>query len=98
MPPGSIFFKLLLPLLEFGCEREGIDLSKVVLTHHNLKNLGKRVMPLGGENPTLNPSDEQGSGKVREKERVPLDVIIEKVHDLFDSELTDQDQLVYGRP
>jgi type I restriction enzyme, R subunit len=30
----AIFFKLLLPLLEFDREREGIDLSKVVLTHH----------------------------------------------------------------
>ena len=40
------FSKRLLPLLEFGREREGIDLSKVVLTHHNLKNLGKRAMPL----------------------------------------------------
>ncbi len=43
----SIFYKRLLPLLEFGREREGIDLSKVVLTHHNLKNQGKRPMPLG---------------------------------------------------
>jgi type I restriction enzyme R subunit len=30
-----IFFKRLLPLLEFGREREGIDLSKLILTHHN---------------------------------------------------------------
>ena len=30
----AIFFKRLLPLLDFGREREGIDLSKVVLTHH----------------------------------------------------------------
>ncbi len=29
-----IFYRRLLPLLEFGREREGIDLSKVVLTHH----------------------------------------------------------------
>ena len=40
---ASIFYKRLLPLLEFGREREDIDLSKVVLTHHNLKNKGKRV-------------------------------------------------------
>jgi type I restriction enzyme R subunit len=31
-----IFYRRLLPLLEFGHEREGIDLSKVILTHHNL--------------------------------------------------------------
>ncbi|MEI6193544.1 MAG: hypothetical protein WCS42_04350 [Verrucomicrobiota bacterium] len=30
----AIFFKRLLPLLDFGRESEGIDLSKVVLTHH----------------------------------------------------------------
>jgi len=91
----SIFFKLLIPLLEFGREREGIDLSKVMLTHHNLKNLGKRVLPLGGDHPKLYPSDEQGTGKARAKERVLLDVIIEKVNDLFEGELTDQDKLVY---
>src|SRR5690606_28852036 len=34
----SIFYKQVLRLLEFGREREGVDLSKVVLTHHNLKN------------------------------------------------------------
>jgi type I restriction enzyme R subunit len=33
-----------LPLLDFGCEREGIDVSKLVLTHHNLKGQGRRAM------------------------------------------------------
>jgi len=48
-----IFYKRLIPLLEFGREREGIDLSKVMLTHHNLKNQGKRTIPLGeGEIPS----------------------------------------------
>jgi len=37
----SMFFKRLIPLLKFGREREGVDLSQVVLTHHNLKNKGK---------------------------------------------------------
>jgi len=92
----SIFYKCLLPLLEFGREREGIDLSKVVLTHHNLKNLGKRPMPLGkGETPKLEPITEAGSGALQEKEKALLNVIIEKVNDLFEGELTDQDKLVY---
>src|SRR5690606_38919288 len=34
----AIFYKHLIRLLEFGREREGIDLSKVVLTHHNLRD------------------------------------------------------------
>ena len=30
-----LFFKRLLPLLQLGREREGVDLSSVKLTHHN---------------------------------------------------------------
>ncbi len=92
----AIFFKRLLPLLEFGREREGIDLSKVILTHHHLKNLGKQGMPLGaGEKPLIGPITGSGSGSVQEKEKALLREIIEKVNDLFDGELTDQDKLVY---
>ena len=92
----AIFYKRLLPLLEFGREREGIDLSKVVLTHHDLKNKGKHAMPLGeGETPKIDPLTEAGSGSVQEKEKAWLNEIIEKVNDLFEGELTDQDKLVY---
>ena len=92
----AIFYKRLLPLLEFGREREGIDLSKVVLTHHHLKNLGKRAMPLSeGETPKLEPITESGGGSVQDKEKALLAAIIEKVNDLFEGELSDQDKLVY---
>ncbi|HNJ92497.1 MAG TPA: hypothetical protein PK164_08330, partial [Nitrosomonas sp.] len=40
-----IFYKRLLPLLEFGREHKGIDLSKIILTHHNFKSRGKQAMP-----------------------------------------------------
>ncbi len=81
---------------DFGREREGIDLSKVVLTHHNLRDLGKHAMPLGpGEAPKLDPITEAGSGSVQEREKARLDEIIEKVNDLFEGDLTDQDKLVY---
>jgi type I restriction enzyme R subunit len=91
------FFKRLLPLLEFGREREEIDLSKVMLTHHHLKNLGKRTLPLGegGEYPKLDPLGEAGSGMVQQKEKALLYEIIAKVNDLFEGELTDDDKLVY---
>ena len=92
----SIFFKRLIPLLEFGREREGIDLSKIVLTRHSLKNLGKRNLPLSeGETPKLQPITEVGSGRVQEKEKAQLAELIEKLNELFGSETTDQDQLVY---
>ncbi len=92
----SIFYKQVLRLLEFGREREGIDLSKVVLTHHTLKNQGKRPMPLGeGEYPKLEPITEVGGGSVQEKQRAYLTEIIRKVNELFEGDLTEQDKLVY---
>src|ERR1700682_6348825 len=52
----AIFYRQVLRLLEVGREREGIELSKVVLTHHHLKDQGKQPMPLNeGENPKLEP-------------------------------------------
>lgn len=92
----AIFFKRLLPLLEFGREREGVDLSKVILTHHKLKNQGKRNLPLGVSEPDkLKPLTETGSGEIQEKEKVRLAAIIEKVNTLFEGELSDDDKLVY---
>jgi type I restriction enzyme, R subunit len=91
-----IFYKRLLPLLEFGREREGIDLSKVILTHHSLKDQGKRQLILGdGESPKLQPLTEAGAGSVQEKEKARLEEIIAKVNDLFEGDLTDDDRLVY---
>jgi type I restriction enzyme R subunit len=92
----SIFYKCLLPHLEFGREREAIDLSKVQLTHHTLKARAKAAMVLGeGETPKLDPLTEAGGGSVQEKERARLREIIEKVNALFQGELSDQDKLVY---
>ncbi len=92
----SIFYKRLLPLLEFGRERETVDLSKVVLTHHNLKNLGRRILNLGeGEATKLQPMTETGTGQVQEKQKALLEEIIAKVNDLFEGELSPDDKLVY---
>lgn len=92
----TIFYKRLLPLLDFGREREGIDLSKVVLTHHALKSKGSQPMVLtGGEYPKLEPIRAEGGGAVQEKQRGWLREILEKLNDLFEGDLTDQDKLVY---
>lgn len=91
-----LFFKRLIPLLEFGRERDTVDLSKVVLTHHTLKNHGRQAMGLDANGRyTLPPIDAVGSGAVQEKEKTYLDEIIQKVNGLFEGELTDGDQLVY---
>ncbi len=92
----AIFFRRLLPLLEFGREREGVDLSKVTLTHHRVWEGDQPAMTLGGgEQPQLQPMTETGSGVVQEKEKTLLDEIIRRVNDLFDGKLTDDDVLVY---
>jgi type I restriction enzyme R subunit len=91
-----LFFKRLIPLLEFGRERDQVDLSKVVLTHHSLKNQGKRPMSLNADGSyKLAPMDAVGSGSVQEKQQAYLTEIIEKVNGLFEGLLTDDDQLVY---
>jgi type I restriction enzyme R subunit len=91
-----LFYKRLIPLLEFGRERDSVDLSKVVLTHHNLKNRGKQPMTLSPDGSyKLAPIDAVGSGRVQEKQQAYLTEIIDKVNGLFEGELTDDDQLIY---
>ena len=90
-----MLFKRLIPLLQFGRERDGVDLSGVRLTHHTLKIEGARTLQLGDERPALPPITGVGSGAVQEKEKALLAEIIAKVNDLFDGDLTDDDQLVY---
>lgn len=86
----AIFYKRLLPLLEFGREREGIDLSKVVLTHHKLRSLGIRALPLhDGDTPKLGPISEVRGGSVQEKEKALLAEIIEKLNGLFGADTSD---------
>lgn len=92
----AIFYRRLVPLLEFGRERTQIDLSKLVLTHHNLRQAGQVNLVLSqGEAPKLDPLTEAGAGQVREKETAYLSEIIARVNDLFEGDLTDNDRLVY---
>jgi type I restriction enzyme R subunit len=61
-----LFFKRLIPLLDFGRERDAVDLSKVVLTHHTLKDQGKQPMGLNQDGSyKLPPLDAVGSGSVQ---------------------------------
>lgn len=91
-----LFYKRLISLLDFGRERDAVDLSKVLLTHHTLKNRGKQPMGLNADGSyKLPPMDAVGSGSVQEKQQAYLNEIIEKVNGLFEGELTDDDQLVY---
>lgn len=91
----SIFFRRLIPLLEFGRQRDTVDTSKIVLTHHKLISMGKTPLVLGGMGEKLQAIYEAGSGSVQNKEKALLAEIIEKVNDLFQGDVSDGDQLVY---
>ncbi len=90
----QLFFKHLLPLIEFGREREGVDLSRLELVRYKLKDKGTRDLPLvNGKYPKLQPMSATGSGQVQEKEKLYLSQIVEKVNELFGADTTDGDKL-----
>ncbi len=91
----SIFYRRLIPLLEFGRERTSLDVSKIVLTHHRLKSQGQQQLSLGGDAEGLKPLTATGTGSLQEKEKAHLEEILAKLNDLFQGDVTDDDQLIY---
>jgi type I restriction enzyme, R subunit len=92
----AIFFRRLVPLLDFGREREGVDLSKVVLTHHKLTSKGKAALsPDQSEGGKLKPLLDTGTGQVHDPEKVRLDEIIQRVNDLFEGDLTEEHRVKF---
>ncbi len=91
----SIFYRRLIPLLEFGRERTALDVSKIVLTHHRLSSQGQRPLPLGGDAEPLKPLTAAGTGALQEKEKALLAEILAKLNDLFQGDVTDGDQLSF---
>jgi type I restriction enzyme R subunit len=91
----AMFYKALLPLLEFEREINTVDLSKVVLTHHHLRDLGTRKLDLKqGDSPAI-PGMGPGGGEVQDKNKAELAEIIAKLNELFSGELGDNDKLPY---
>jgi type I restriction enzyme R subunit len=94
----AIFFRHLAPLLDIPSPEEPVDLSRVVLTHYNIKDLGEHRLPLGtidGDRPKLDPMTAVGSGKLHDPNMVRLRDIIQKMNELFAGELTEADQVNY---
>ncbi|MCB1077454.1 MAG: type I restriction endonuclease subunit R, partial [Verrucomicrobiae bacterium] len=91
-----IFFKRLLPLLDFEREGDTVDLTKIVLTRHHLRNRGKQPLYLNsGDAKPLPPITDPGGGSVRVKEKILLAQVIEKLNELFGADTSDDDQLLY---
>jgi type I restriction enzyme R subunit len=92
----SIFFRLLHPLLTFGRERQGVDLSALKLTAYTIRSLGDTTLPIGpGEPVKIDPTQDPGTGGVQDKSTIALSELIEKVNDLFEGDLSPGDKLVY---
>ncbi|MER8898827.1 type I restriction endonuclease [Mesorhizobium sp. M0676] len=89
-----IFYRRLIPLLEFGRERQEIDVSGLVLTHHKLADKGKRSLALGGFGEPLQPIYDAGFGQVQEKQKALLAEIVAKLNDLFQG-VDDEDSVRY---
>ncbi|GEK69718.1 type I restriction enzyme, R subunit [Paracoccus denitrificans] len=81
--------------VDFGREREGVDLSKVELTHHKLTAKDKADLTLGSAAEKLKPMSESGSAEVQDKEKALLSEILARMNDLFIG-VTDNDQLSYA--
>ena len=67
-----LFARMLLPQLQFGREREGIDLSALRPTHHKMHDFGQQKLNLAGVNvpaQPLVPITEAGSRQVQDKHR-----------------------------
>ena len=91
----AMFYKALLPLLEFEREINTVDLSKVVLTHHHLRNLGTKKLDLTQGDSLPIPGMAPGGGGVQDKDKVELAEIIAKLNELFSGELGDNDKIPY---
>jgi type I restriction enzyme R subunit len=92
----AIFYRRLVPLLDFGREREEVDLSGIQLTHLGHKHRGGEPMALSPEaGAGIQPIVGAGTAMVREPQRAFLHEIIGKVNELFQGDLTDNDKLVY---
>jgi type I restriction enzyme R subunit len=91
----SIFFRRLIPLLDFGRERGELDVSRITMTHHKLKSQGQQSLSLSGDAELLKPATATGTGTLQEKEKALLAEILAKLNDLFQGDVTDDDQLIY---
>ncbi|OJY56388.1 type I restriction endonuclease [Thiobacillus sp. 0-1251] len=95
----SLFYKHLAPLIAEEVRHEAIDLSSVLMTHYNLRDLGKRKLGLAEpteEPTTLDPMTGIGSRLPQDPRQALLSEIVGKMNDLFEGEeLTDADRINY---
>lgn len=92
-----IFYNYLIRLLNFESPREKVDLGAVHLTHHKLHSQGQTRLQVGKDEEKLKPASAVGTASLQEKERILLSVILQRMNELFEGDLSDNDQLSYAR-
>jgi type I restriction enzyme R subunit len=90
-----MFFRLLLPLLDFERTHTQVDMSYVTLTSYNLRKLNEAQLVLEGSDGEIQPVSSVGTGQTHDPEKLRLAEIIRMVNDLFKGDLTDGDMLTY---
>ncbi|WP_181918449.1 MULTISPECIES: type I restriction endonuclease subunit R [unclassified Wenzhouxiangella] len=94
-----VFARHLHPLLRTErLDDEDLDLSELDLTHYRLNKQNEQSIRLGEEQGEygLDPVSEVGSGKPKDPKKERLAEIIERLNDLFGTEVDDRDQLQFA--
>jgi len=91
-----VYAKHLHPLLRVNRpDEDEIDVSELSLTHYRLTKRAEHRLRLGesGEDYRLKPITDVGSGKPHDPEKRRLSEIIERLNQIFGTEVSDADQL-----
>jgi type I restriction enzyme R subunit len=95
----ALFSRHLRPMLrEKISEEDEIDLGNVTLSHYRLSKIREQDLKLNDEAGEygLDPSNDVGSAKAKDKKEEYLSIILRRLNDLFiTDELTDGDMLHY---
>jgi type I restriction enzyme R subunit len=85
-----LFYKTLLPLLDFERDGTTVDLSKLMLTRYHLGDLGNQKLDLKKGDAIPIPGLGPGGGGVQNKEKAELAEIIAKLNEIFGSGLPEE--------
>ena len=93
-----VYARHLYPLLRIDrlTDDEAVDVSELELTHYRLTKHQERSLRVADDGDGLQPISAVGSAKPHDPEKKRLSEIIEKLNDLFGSEVDDDDQLHFA--
>ncbi|WP_069146520.1 type I restriction endonuclease subunit R [Rhodococcus erythropolis] len=85
----SIYYKHLLPVLRVNDAKVALDLSGVVMAKYALKDKGQAQLELTGEDATLKPPTEMGTGQAKDPVLSTWEEIIQQANLPFEGEEMD---------